>query len=122
MPNVYSNALFRGMQFSLYELLKKRIYMKEYSITQDAFAANTSYKNYNSYNHYLSLGQKYAAAVSAMFVSSVVAYPLDTAKRYIFADIYAGMSNNRLTSISQALSIYGNWYGGFKYQCYKIAL
>jgi len=56
MPNVYSNALFRGMQFSIYELLKKRIYMKEYNITQDAFSSSTSYKNFNAYNNYLSLG------------------------------------------------------------------
>lgn len=86
--NIISNSLFRGLQFSFYELFKKKIFTKQEKITETSFNESVNYKNFNMYNSHLSIGQKYLAAVSASFISSAITYPLDTAKKLIYTNIY----------------------------------
>ncbi|EAS03220.3 carrier protein (macronuclear) [Tetrahymena thermophila SB210] len=117
--SIISNSVYRGIQFPLYEYFKRATYMKQYNIKEKDYEQQTGYFNHSYYNNFLSLKQKYLAAVSASLISSVFAYPLDTARKVIYTNTYIQDQSQHIHTIRQALAINTTIYGGFKYNCIK---
>ncbi|KAL4439605.1 hypothetical protein ABPG74_004007 [Tetrahymena malaccensis] len=117
--SIISNSVYRGIQLPLYEYFKRATYMKQYNIKESDYEKQTGYFNHSYYNNFLSLKQKYLAAVSASLISSVFAYPLDTARKVIYTNTYIQDQSQHINTIRGALTINSTIYGGFKYNCIK---
>ncbi|KAL4492025.1 hypothetical protein ABPG72_008446 [Tetrahymena utriculariae] len=117
--SIISNSVYRGIQLPLYEYFKRATYMNQYNIKEKVYEQQTGYFNHSYYNNFLSLKQKYLAAVSASLISSVFAYPLDTARKVIYTNTYIQDQSQHINTIRAALTINSTMYGGFKYNCIK---